>query len=201
MSNPGVAHMVAARRILQYIAGTVYLGLTYEAQPASRANLLWGFADADHAGYPDTHRSVTGYVMMLAGAAVSWQSSRQAVTALSSSEAEFYAASCAGCDAAYLQVVLEELGFPQTEPTIVFEDNWACIHMSRNSVLHHKTKNIEVQVYHLRDLYLAGIMNLHKISTNDMVADALTKALPRPAFCAYRKVMLNENAGTKVALE
>eukprot|EP00961_Rhodomonas_salina_P050781 681808-Rhodomonas_salina.1 len=161
-------------------------------QPASRANLLWLFTDADHSCNPDTSRSVTGHIMMLAGAAVSWQSTRQAVTALSSSEAEFYAASCAGCDAAYLQGVLEELelGFQQTEPTIVFEDNWVCIHMSRNLVLHHKTKHIDVQVYHLSDLCQAGVMSLLKICTNDMVADALTKALPRQAFCAHHMMMM-----------
>eukprot|EP00961_Rhodomonas_salina_P163201 2198024-Rhodomonas_salina.1 len=52
-SNPGPSHMIAARRILKYLAGTVYKGLTYEAQPETRVNLLWGFADADHAGDPD----------------------------------------------------------------------------------------------------------------------------------------------------
>eukprot|EP00961_Rhodomonas_salina_P197043 2659453-Rhodomonas_salina.1 len=90
--------MAAARRILRYLAGTAHYGLTYEAQPKSRENLLWGFADADHAGDPDTRKSVTGYVTMLCGAAISWASNRQAVVALSSSEAEFYAASASGCD-------------------------------------------------------------------------------------------------------
>eukprot|EP00961_Rhodomonas_salina_P045719 613930-Rhodomonas_salina.1 len=61
MSNPGPSHMIAARRILKYLAGTVDKGLTYEAQPETLANLLWGFADSDHAGDPDTRRSVTGY--------------------------------------------------------------------------------------------------------------------------------------------
>eukprot|EP00961_Rhodomonas_salina_P155877 2098894-Rhodomonas_salina.1 len=84
MSNPGPSHMIAARVILKYLAGTTENGLTYEAQPASRANLLWGFADADHAGDPDTQRRVTGYVLMIAGAAVSWSLTRQAVVALSS---------------------------------------------------------------------------------------------------------------------
>eukprot|EP00961_Rhodomonas_salina_P143744 1934589-Rhodomonas_salina.1 len=79
MANPGPSHMEAARRILRYLAGTAHLGLTYEAQPASRANLLWGFADADHAGDPDTRRSVTGYVTILNGAAISWGSNRQQV--------------------------------------------------------------------------------------------------------------------------
>eukprot|EP00961_Rhodomonas_salina_P156699 2110120-Rhodomonas_salina.1 len=69
MLNPGPSNMIAARLILKYLAGTTEKGLTYEAQPASRANLLWGFANADHAGDPDTQRSVTGYVLMIAGAA------------------------------------------------------------------------------------------------------------------------------------
>eukprot|EP00961_Rhodomonas_salina_P081525 1096201-Rhodomonas_salina.1 len=50
MSNPGPSHMIAASRILKYLVGTVDKGLTYKAQPETRANLLWGFADADHAG-------------------------------------------------------------------------------------------------------------------------------------------------------
>eukprot|EP00961_Rhodomonas_salina_P073812 991962-Rhodomonas_salina.1 len=109
MSNPGPSHMIAARWILKYLAGTTEKGLTYETQPASRANLLWGFANADHAGDPDTRRSVTGYVLMLAGAAVSWSSTRQAVVALSSSEAEFYAALMCRSETTYLRTVLEQL--------------------------------------------------------------------------------------------
>eukprot|EP00961_Rhodomonas_salina_P245019 3311073-Rhodomonas_salina.1 len=40
MLNPGPLHMAAARRILRYLAGAAHLGLTYEAQPKSRENLL-----------------------------------------------------------------------------------------------------------------------------------------------------------------
>eukprot|EP00961_Rhodomonas_salina_P009583 129840-Rhodomonas_salina.1 len=104
MSNPGPSHMNAVRRILRYLAGSADLGITYEAQPQSR------------------------YVTMLCGGAISWASNQQAVVALSSSEAEFYTASAAGCDVAYFSMILDQLGIPQTQPTIVFEDNWACIH-------------------------------------------------------------------------
>eukprot|EP00961_Rhodomonas_salina_P053430 716718-Rhodomonas_salina.1 len=79
MSNPGPAHMVAAQRILCYVTGTLDLGITYKCQPDSRANLLWGFANADHAGDPNTRCSVTGYMLMICGAALSWTSTRQAV--------------------------------------------------------------------------------------------------------------------------
>eukprot|EP00961_Rhodomonas_salina_P197208 2661677-Rhodomonas_salina.2 len=70
--NPGPSHMIAARLILKYLTGTTEKGLTYEAQPSSRANLLWGFADANHTSDPDIRRSVTGHVVMIAGEAVSW---------------------------------------------------------------------------------------------------------------------------------
>ena len=192
--------MAAARRILAYLAGTADLELTYEAQKPEQANLLWGFADSDHAGDPDTRRSVTGYVTMMNGAAVSWGSHRQQIVALSSSEAEFYAASAAGCDVAHFRMLLDQLGLAQAGPTVVFEDNWACIHLSRNSVLHHKSKHIDVRVYHLRDLCRQGVMNLLKIGTADQAADALTKALPSPAFIQHRSVMMNiaaRNAGDR----
>eukprot|EP00961_Rhodomonas_salina_P122352 1647686-Rhodomonas_salina.1 len=176
MSNPGPSHMNAVWRILRYLAGSANLGITDEAQPPSRENLLWGFADADHAGDPDTRCSVTGYVTMLCGGAISWASNQQAVVALSSSEAEFYAASAACCDVAYFSMILDQLGIPQTQ---------------LNAVLHHESKHIDVRVYHLRNLCKAGIMSLLKIGTDDQVADALTKALPRPAFVSHCGVMMN----------
>eukprot|EP00961_Rhodomonas_salina_P238306 3221090-Rhodomonas_salina.3 len=183
MSNPGLSHMNAVRRILRYLAGSADLGITCEAQQKSRENLLWGFADTDHAGYLDTRHSVTGY----------WASNGQAVVALSSSEAEFYTASAAGCDIAHFCMILNQLGIPQMQPTIVFEDNWAYIHLSRNAVLHHKSKHIDVSVYHLCYLCKAGIMSLLKIGTDsdDQVADALTKELPQPVFVSHSCVMMN----------
>ena len=151
---------------------------------------MWAFADADHAGDPDTRRSVTGYVLMLNGGAISWSSTRQAVVALSSSEAEFYAASHCGCDVSFMRNMLAEFGQSQDAPTPMFEDNWACIFLSKNSVMYHKSKHIDVRVYHLRDLCNAGVTELHKVSTNEQVADILTKSLPQPAFEKFRNVMM-----------
>ena len=101
MSNPGPVHLVAAKRILQYLKGTAKLGITYK-RSVTAGNLLWAYADADHAGDPDTLRSVTGYVVMMNGGVISWSSTQQAVVALSSSEAEFYAASNCACNISHM---------------------------------------------------------------------------------------------------
>eukprot|EP00961_Rhodomonas_salina_P222841 3013153-Rhodomonas_salina.1 len=58
--------------------------------------------------------------------------------------------------------------------------------MSKNTVLHHKTKHIDVLVYHLRDLIRTNIMTLLKIGTHNMVADTLTKALPAKRQTRYK---------------
>eukprot|EP00961_Rhodomonas_salina_P157960 2126264-Rhodomonas_salina.1 len=73
--------------------------------------------------------------------------------------------------------------------------------MSKYTVLHHKTKHINVWVYHLCYLVHNKIMTLLTIGTHDMVADTLTKALPHPAFVSHSSVMLNDQSGTRVVLE
>eukprot|EP00961_Rhodomonas_salina_P121066 1629328-Rhodomonas_salina.2 len=111
MSNPGPSHVIAAKRILHYLAGTKHLKLTYKrSDNPVTGNRLSAYADSDHAGDPDTRRSVTGFVVLLNGGAISWQSVRQQVTALSSAEAEYYAASTAGADITYIRRLMEDLG-------------------------------------------------------------------------------------------
>ena len=89
MSNPGPVHVQAAKRILRYLKGSKELCLTYRRDTPD-PNTIIAYADADHAGDPDTRRSVTGYVLMMNGGAIAWQSTRQHVTALSTAEAEYY---------------------------------------------------------------------------------------------------------------
>jgi hypothetical protein len=52
-----------------------------------------GGLDADWAGDTDTRRSHTGFVLMFNGGPISWKSRRQDSVALSTSEAEYMAAS------------------------------------------------------------------------------------------------------------
>eukprot|EP00961_Rhodomonas_salina_P032743 441428-Rhodomonas_salina.2 len=191
MANPGPEHITAAKMILRYyLAGTNDLKLTYTLSQGGGSNHLECYADADHAGDPDTRRSVTGYVLMLNGRAVSWQLVRQQVTALSTAEAEYYAASVAGTDITYVRHLLEEIGYKQEEPTVLWEDNMACIHMSRTSVMYHKARHINTRVYHLWELCKSGAMVCEKVSSLEQVADSLTKGTPRPAFVMHRDVML-----------
>jgi len=51
---------------------------------------------------------------------------------------------------------------------------------------------MDVRRHLFRELVKAGIVKLTPIRTHKMVADALTKSLPLPAFIAHHKVMLEQ---------
>jgi len=66
--------------------------------------------------------------------------------------------------------------------------------MSRTSVMYTKARHIDVKVYRLCELCKEGKMILHKVGTEDQVADGLTKALPKHAFNKHRNIMLGHRA-------
>ena len=60
------------------------------------------YSDADWGDCPDTARSTTGFVLMLAGAAIDWRSKLQPTVALSTVEAEAMALCAATVEVAPL---------------------------------------------------------------------------------------------------
>ena len=71
---------------------------------------------------------------MMNGGPISWKSRRQDNVSLSTSEAEFVAASQAGQEALYLHETLKDFGYQQQQATEIYEDNLACVAMSENPV-------------------------------------------------------------------
>jgi hypothetical protein len=190
---PGEAHMAAAMRTLAYLRGTYDAGLTYcdpgpDPGPARR-DVLYGWVDSDFAADPDTRRSMTGYLMALNGGPISWRSCRQGGVTISSSEAEFVAASHAAQENIYLRSLLAGFGFPQRQATEIWEDNAACILMSENPVARDRQRHVDVKFHFLRERVRLGELRLIKCHGPRNVADAFTKSLPRPAFHQHREFM------------
>ena len=51
--------------------------------------------------------------------------------------------------------------------------------MTENLVFHDKSKHIEIQYFYIRDMVQKGAIKLQYVSTNDQVANVLTKPLSR----------------------
>jgi len=190
--NPGPSHFVAAKRVLRYLAGTSTFGIRYH-RCTENANTLHAYVDADFAGNPEDRLSVTGFIVFLNGGPIAWISRRQPVVSVSSTEAEFYAASIAGLELLFYRRLMEQLGFPQQHPTVVFEDNAACIFLSKRSGQINRAKHIDTRLFKLRELVRSGILELSKISTQDQVADLFTKALSAQSFARFRSSFLTKS--------
>ena len=72
-----------------------------------------GFVHEDSAGDLDQRRSTSGYFFSRFGGAVSWMSKRQSVVALSTTEAEYMAATHAIKEAVWLQILCSSMGLVQ----------------------------------------------------------------------------------------
>jgi hypothetical protein len=177
--------MQAALRALAYMRGTVDAGITYCDPGSDRRDVLYGWVDSDFAADPDSRRSIRGYLMALNCGPISWKSCRQGGVTISSSEAEFVAASHAAQD----NICLRSLGIPQTKHTELWEDNAACILMSKNPVACDRQRHVDVKFHFLRERVRLGVLRLLKCHVPHNVADTFTKSLPRPAFHQHREKM------------
>jgi len=152
-------------------------------------NVLWGWVDEDWAGDTDTRRSYMGYILMMNGGPISWKSPRQDNVSLSTSKGEFVAVNLGGQEAIYLCEMLTNFGFSQTQATLLYKDNLACIAMSENLVRRKFSSHIDIHKYYVCELVLNVFLKLVHLRTHKMVADALTKSLLSPAFVGHCQIM------------
>ena len=191
-SKPGAQNWRDVKRILRYVAGTRALGITFKRSPDPNAALLHGFADADWGGDLQQRRSTTGFIFKIAGGPVTWRSKLQATVALSTAEAEYLSAAEAAREALWLRSLLHDLGLPQDDATIIFDDNQGAIAMTVNSGLHQRTKHIDVRHHFIKQHVDEGRVILKYLPTEDMVADILTKPLAARRFIELRGALLND---------
>ena len=128
--------MDAAHHVLRYLRGTYDQAIVYERTDIL-ANTIWGWVDSHWAADLDSRRPHTGYILILSGGAVSWKSRRQDCVSLSTSEAEYVAASQCGQEVVYLREILRDFGFAPPGPTRIYEDNLACVTMSETRASSH----------------------------------------------------------------
>ena len=125
----------------------------------------------------DTRRSTTGYAFTLAGGAIAYRSKTQSLTATSSCEAEFYAAVTAAKVAKYLRSILQELGFTQKSPTLLYEDNASTIKLINAKQPTERSRHIDIQFFAIQDWKSQGHILMEHIPGIINPSDDLTKPL------------------------
>ena len=188
MSKPGLQHWDAAWDLLKYVKGTKGMGISFGGGGGGGAgNGLEVYADADWAGDLDSRRSTTGFVVLLNGGAINWQSKRQPTVAVSTMEAEYQASASAAREAVWVRKLMRDLGCALGVTAVVIKcDNQVALDQISNPISSSKSKHIDVMHHFVRDRVAKGEIVMEYCPTQKMVADLLTKALPSEAFRAGR---------------
>ena len=92
-------------------------------------------------------------------------------------------------EAVWLRTLLKEVGYPQSQATIVHADNQSAIALAQNPISHSRAKHIDIRFHFIQEHIERNEIKLQYISTHQMVADILTKALPREAFEKFREAL------------
>ena len=194
MSRWGKKHFLHSLRILRYAYATRDLSLTYRkgnGETRLRCYVDANYGDSRDSGNGDKWRSQGGYLIYIDNNLVCWSSKRHRCVTLSSMEAEYVEASKAGQEVLWFRRLLKDLGYPQTKPTIMYEDNKACISFSKNHTCHDRSKHIDIRHHWLRQMVLSAKVKLTHLPTDQQVADVLTKYLAKAKFTKFREQMLD----------
>jgi len=184
-ANPKEVHLKAVKRIIRYVKGTTEYGLWY---PMGTSLDLIGYSDADWAGSADDRKSTSGACFYIGHCLVAWHSKKQNCIALSTAEAEYIAAGSCSTQLIWMKSLLSDYRIPSTTLTILC-DNTSAINISKNPVLHSRTKHIELRYHFLRELVESNVLQLEYISTENQLADILTKPLDQKRFLHLRKAI------------
>ena len=175
---------MAVKRALRYISGTQREGLTFGISQSTEA---LGFSDSDWGGCKTTRKSTSGYVFMMAGAAISWRSRKQSVTASSSCEAEYVAACTATKEAVWLARLIADMhGSSAPKQIVISADNQGAIDTTRNQAINQRNKHIDIQMHYVRDMLENDSVELVYCPTESMTADTLTKPLDSIKFPRHK---------------
>jgi hypothetical protein len=93
------------------------------------------------------------------------------VIALSSTEAEYIAATETTTSIVNLRRLLSELGIPQTFPTRILVDNSACAHLAKDWDAHLHTKHVDIKFHYIRKVHDEGHILLVHPLRKDQVAE------------------------------
>eukprot|EP00253_Pinus_taeda_P015797 PITA_15797 len=138
--------------------------------------------DADWAGSLDDRKSTSGSEFYMGSILVSWFSKKQSSIALSIAEAEYVVATSCCTQLLWMMQTLQDIQITCTPPISFLCDNTSAISISKNPVMHSKTKHIPIKYHFLREQVLEQKVKLEYVPSKEQVVDIFTKPLPRETF-------------------
>jgi hypothetical protein len=191
MQKANQSDLKAAYRVLRYIKSTIHMGITFFSHGDTT---IYAYADAAF-GTTTDRKSQHGLCYTLGRYNSAFYSTvkRQAIVALSSTEAEYVAASEATREIIWIRTFMDYLGYSQANSTVLFQDNESCIKVASKPDINDRSKHIDIKYHFVRDHLQKGTISMEHLPSSMMTADILTKPLTLDKFVFLRYLLMGEN--------
>ena len=93
---------------------------------------------------------------------------------------------------AYCRKLADELGFKQTKPTILWEDNNGCLSLAKSGHYKGRSKHFELRFRFISDYVDRGLLELRRVDSKDQLADLGTAPRPWPQLQRMRPTLYGE---------
>jgi len=163
------------QHVLKYLQKTKDYALNFHRT----GKQVEAWVDADWASDFSTAKSVTGYVIILAGGAISWKSSKQSCVASSTTHAEYMALYEVVTELLWLRIFLTELGQSRfvNGPMTIHADNMGAIKLAEYTRFTERSKHFNVKFHFTREQLKNRMIRLEHTRSDENLADLFTKPL------------------------
>lgn len=196
LTNPGPAHHYAADRLIVYLNSTRHLAIWFGAGAIPSVVMA---TDASYGDHRD-RKSSAGYVCQIAGGPVDWRAAKQKTVTTSTTEAELLALSDTGKSLQWWGRVFRSIQFIPSQPVSIRCDNMRTVQLitKEDVAFDTKLRHVDIHGHWLRQEVKAGRIRIEWIPTADMVADGLTKILPRQKHERFIKLLGMEDISSLI---
>ena len=188
LQDPRIYHMKMVDQLLSFIAATRNLGLTLHSGEGIVPIVK---VDCSFASHPDC-KSHTGVTVSLGhhGASIMTISKKHTITADSSTVSEYIGCHTAAKAILWVRTFFKELGFPLSEPTVLYEDNKSTIALINKHCSGNRTRHVDIKYHMINELVRNKVILMQYLATTSMTADMLTKNLPPHLFTPFQRQIL-----------
>lgn len=186
-SCPTTKHLAAVKHIFRYIKGTTETKL--RIQGGSKDPLVIAYFDSSFADDRDDSRSTYGYAILYGGSTMVWKSKKHKAVNLSTTHAEYLAATEVTRDISWVETLFEGLGLRMKKPDELFGDNENANNLGNGTSTNNRTRHIAIRERYVTEKATSVDIKITWIPTADEAADIFTKPLPRDTFLKHAKTL------------
>lgn len=187
-NEPKIMHMVALKRILRYLKGTIEYCLEFR-----KRSTFTGIECETDASWDSTRdaKSFTGLLIYRNGDLIHWKSKKQSMVALSSTESELEAMLEGLKEVIWKKRLMQEIGLSSEVKIEMRCDNLNAVRLANGGNFKTKSKMLNRKCHYIREEVKREDIKVKHVSHEIMTADCLTKPLTGPNLMKNIKKFMN----------